>query len=81
LVPNSDSVYKTPKTHFDLLLLKLLHDGKLMSNVNSKEKGEGFMSHLYSTLGCCSRGGKAAAAGERKSRGGAGHERRQQEKE
>jgi hypothetical protein len=76
LVPYSDSVYKTPKTHFDLLLLKLLHGGKLLSNVNSKEKGEGFMSHLYSTLGCCGRGGKAAKAGEGKSRGGAEHERR-----
>jgi hypothetical protein len=64
LVPYSDSVYKTPKTHLDLLLLKLLHGGKLLSNVNSKEKGEGFMSHLYSMLGCCGRGGKAAAAGE-----------------
>jgi hypothetical protein len=81
LVPYSDSVYKTPKTHLDLLLLKLLHGGKLLSNVNSKEKGEGFMSHLYSTLGCCGRGGKAAAAREGKSRGGAGHERRRQEKE
>jgi hypothetical protein len=66
--------------HFDLLLLKLLHGGKLLSNVNSK-KGEGFMSHLYSTLGYCGRGGKAAAAGEGKSRGGAGHERRRLEKE
>jgi hypothetical protein len=73
LVLYSDSVYKTPKTHFDLLLLKLLHGGKLMSNVNTKEKGEGFMSHLYSTLGCCGRGGK--------SRGGARHEWRRQEKE
>jgi hypothetical protein len=81
LVPYSDLVYKTPKTHFDQLLLKLLHGGKLLSNVNSKEKGEGFMSHLYSTLGCCGRGGKAAAAGEGKSRGGIGHERRRQEKE
>jgi hypothetical protein len=87
LVPCSDSVYKKPKTHFDLLLLKLLHGGKLLSNVNSKEKGEGFMSHLYSTLGCCGRGGKADAAGEGRaeaaqgvSRGGAGHERRRQEK-
>jgi hypothetical protein len=70
LVPYSDSVYKTPKTHFDLLLLKLLHGGKLLSNVNSKEKGDGFMSHLYSTLGCCGRGGKAAAAGEGTSGGG-----------
>jgi hypothetical protein len=73
VVPYSYSVYKTPKTHFDLLLLKLLHGGKLLLNVNSKEKGEGFMSHLHSTLGCCGRGGK--------SRGGAGHERRRQEKE
>jgi hypothetical protein len=73
LVPYSDSVYKTPKTHLNLLLLKLLHGGKLLSNVNNKEKGEGFMSHLYSTLGRCGRGGK--------SRGGAGHERRRQEKE
>jgi hypothetical protein len=79
LVRYSDLVYKTPKTHFDLLLLKLLHGGKLLSNVNSKEKGEGFMSHLYSTLGYCGRGGKAAAVGEGKSRGG--HERRRQEKE
>jgi hypothetical protein len=71
LVPYSDSVYKTPKTHLDLLLLKLLHGGKLLSNVNSKEKGEGFMSPQR----------WAAAAGEGKSRGGVGHERRQQEKE
>jgi hypothetical protein len=77
----SDSVYKTPKTHFDLLLLKLLHGGKLLSNVNNKEKGEGFMSHLYSTLGCCGRGGKVAKAGEGKSRGGTEHERMRQEKE
>jgi hypothetical protein len=80
LVPYSDSVYKTPKTHFDLLPLKLLHGGKRLSNVNSK-KGEGFMSHLYSMLGCCGRGGKAAKAGEGKSRGGAEHEQRRQEKE
>jgi hypothetical protein len=81
LVLYSDSVYKTPKTHFDLLLLKLLHGGKLMSNVNTKEKGEGFMSHLYSTLGCCGRGGKkqrrrkarVEASGKRMTRGRSCH--------
>jgi hypothetical protein len=83
LVPYSDSVYKTPKSHFDLLLLKTATRAeKLLWNGNSKEKGEGFMSHLYSTLGYCSRGGKATAAGEGrgrrhrgKSRGGAGKRR------
>jgi hypothetical protein len=40
LVPYSDPVYKTLKILLDLLLLKLLHGGKLLSNVNSKEKGE-----------------------------------------
>jgi hypothetical protein len=45
LVPYSDSVYKTPKTHFDLLLL----------NCYTVEK----LSHLHSTLGCCGRGGKS----------------------
>jgi hypothetical protein len=50
LVPYSDSVYKTPKTYFDLLLLKTA----------TRQKN----SHLYSTLGCCGRGGKIAAAGE-----------------
>jgi hypothetical protein len=81
LVPYSDSVYKIPKTHFDLLLLKLLHGGKLLSNVNCKEKEEGFMSHLYSTLGCCGRGGKeqrrrrarAEAAGKRMTGGRSCH--------
>jgi hypothetical protein len=83
LVPYSDSVYKTPKTHFDLLLLETATRAKkLMSDGNSKEKREGFMSHLYSTLGCCGKGGKAAVAGEGrgrqhrgKSRGGAGKRR------
>jgi hypothetical protein len=81
-VPYTDSVYKMPKTHFNLLLLKLLHDGKLMSNVNSKEEGEGFMSHLYSTLGCCGSGGKeqrrrrarAEAAGKRMTGGRSCHD-------
>jgi hypothetical protein len=50
LVPYSDSVYKTLKTYFDLLLL----------NCYTAEK----LSHLYSMLGCCGRGGKTAAAGE-----------------
>jgi hypothetical protein len=50
LVPYSDSVYKTTKTHFDLLLL----------NCYTAEK----LSHLYSTLGCCGRGAKTAVAGE-----------------
>jgi hypothetical protein len=74
LVPYSDSVYKTPKTHFDLLLL----------NCYTTEK----LSHLYSTLGCCGRGGKTVAAGEGRaeavqgeSRGGAGSEQRRQEEE
>jgi hypothetical protein len=63
LVPYSDSVYKTPKTHFDLLLLKTATQAeKLVSNGNSKEKRKGFMSHLYSTLGCCGRGGKGKVA-------------------
>jgi hypothetical protein len=44
LVPYSDSVYKTPKTNFDLLLLKTATQAKkLLSNGNSKEKREGFM--------------------------------------
>jgi hypothetical protein len=44
LVPYSDSVYKTPKTHIDLLLLKTATRAeKLLSNENSKEKREGFM--------------------------------------
>jgi hypothetical protein len=69
LVPYSDSVYKTPKTHFDLLLL----------NCYTAEK----LSHLYLALGCCGRGGKTAAVGEGRaevaqgaSRGGAGSEQR-----
>jgi hypothetical protein len=72
LVPYSDSVYKTHKTHFDLLLL----------NCYTAEK----LSHLYSALGCCGRGGKTTAAGEGRadtaqgeSRGGAGSEQRRQE--
>jgi BarA-like signal transduction histidine kinase len=41
LVPYSDSVYKTPKTHFDLLLLKTaIRAEKLLSNGNNKEKRE-----------------------------------------
>jgi hypothetical protein len=69
LVPYSDSVYKTLKTHFDLLLLKTATRAeKVLSDGNCKEKREGFMSHLYSTLGCCGRGGKAAAAGEGRGR-------------
>jgi hypothetical protein len=83
LVPYSDSVYKTPKSHFDLLLLKTATRAeKLLWNGNSKEKGVGFMSHLYSTLGYCGRGGKATAVGEGrgrqhrgKSRGDAGKRR------
>jgi hypothetical protein len=88
LVSYSDSVYKTPKTHFDLLLLKTATRAeKLLSNGNSKEKREGFMSHLYSTLGCFGRGGKGKAAqrkGQRwrrekerdgKGRGGAGRKK------
>jgi hypothetical protein len=65
LVPYSDSVYKTLKILLDLLLLKLLHGGKLLSNVNSKEKG---VIHVSPVLdvgllrqgreGCCDRGGK-----------------------
>jgi hypothetical protein len=45
LFPYSDSVYKTPKTHFDLLLLKTAtrEEKKLLSIGNSKEKREGFM--------------------------------------
>jgi hypothetical protein len=69
LVPYSDSVYETPKTHFDLLLLKTATRAeKLLSNGNSKEKREGFMSHLYSTLGCCGRGGKGKAAHRKEQR-------------
>jgi hypothetical protein len=69
LVPYSDSVYKTPKTHFDLLLLKTATQAeKLLRNGNSKEKGEGFMSHLYSTLGCCGRGGKGKVAQRKEQR-------------
>jgi hypothetical protein len=69
LVPYSDSVYETPKTHFDLLLLKTATRAeKLLSNGNSKEKREGFMSHLYSTLGCCGRGGKGKAGQKKEQR-------------
>jgi hypothetical protein len=68
LVPYSDSVYKTRKTHFDLLLLKTATRAeKLLSNGN-KEKIEGFMSHLYSTLGCYGRGGKRKAAQRKEQR-------------
>jgi hypothetical protein len=75
LVPYSDSVYKTPKTHFNLLLLKTAtRTEKLLSNGNSKEKREGFMSHLYSTLGCCGREGRGRRH-RGKSRGGAGKRR------
>jgi hypothetical protein len=69
LVPYSDSVYKIPKTHFNLLLLKTAtRTEKLLSNENSKEKREGFMSHLYSTLGCCGRGGKGKVAQRKEQR-------------
>jgi hypothetical protein len=47
-VPYSDSVYKTPKTHFDLLLLKLLHDGK--TAVEWKQQGEGRRIHVSPVL-------------------------------
>jgi hypothetical protein len=45
LVPYSDSVYKAPKTYFNLLLLKTAtrEEEKLLSIGNSKEKREGFM--------------------------------------
>jgi hypothetical protein len=69
LVPYSDSVYKTPKNHFDLLLLKTATRAeKLLWNGNSKEKGVGFMSHLYSTLGYCGRGGKGKATQRKEQR-------------
>jgi hypothetical protein len=52
LVPYSDSVYKTPKTHFDLLLLKTAtREEKSSCRLETARRREkDSWSHLYSTL-------------------------------